>query len=137
MPTCLPRRILALALTFAGAALLWTVFGAAVPVLTQTKKDFSVTARKYSYKVEGSDKPEIHVQEGDLVRITFSSEDIPHSFTIVDDDHYRIMRRVEAGKPVTFEFLADKAGRFTFRCTLRTDERCNELVGTLFVAAKR
>jgi heme/copper-type cytochrome/quinol oxidase subunit 2 len=131
------RRRFVIALTVGAAGLLVAAFGFSGRARAQSKKEFSVSAHKYSYKVEGSDKPEIHVQEGDLVRITFSADDIPHSFTIVDDDHYRIMRRAEPGKPVPFEFLADKAGSFTFQCTLRTDERCKELSGTLFVAAKK
>jgi len=121
----------------AAAVLLCGVFGAGVQTRAQAKRDFSVSAHKYSYKVDGSGTPEIRVQEGDIVRITFSAEDIPHSFTIIDDDHYRIMRRAEPGKPVTFEFLADKAGRFTFQCTLRTDDRCKELSGSLVVVAKK
>jgi plastocyanin len=131
------RRLFVTALALGAAALLVGVFGVAVRAKAQSKKDFSVSAHKYSYKVDGSDKPEIRVQEGDLVRITFSSDDIPHSFTIVEDDHYRIMRRAEPGKPVTFEFLADKAGSFTFQCTLRADDRCKELSGTLFVGARK
>jgi heme/copper-type cytochrome/quinol oxidase subunit 2 len=137
VPTRFSRRLVISTLTFAAAALLFWAFGGGVRAKAQSKKDFSVSAHKYGYKVDGSDKPEIRVQEGDLVRITFSSDDIPHSFTIVEDDHYRIMRRAEPGKPVTFEFVADKAGNFPFQCTLRSDDRCKEMSGTLFVSARK
>jgi heme/copper-type cytochrome/quinol oxidase subunit 2 len=105
----------------------------------QSRKEYSVSARKYSYRVEGADRPEIRVREGDLVHITFSSEDIPHSFTLVEDgdQHYRLMKRAEVGKPVTFDFVADKPGTYQFQCTLRLDDRCKELVGTLIVEAKK
>ena len=43
------------------------------------------------------------------MRVTFSTSDIPHSFTI---DKYRIAKRVEPGKPIVFEFRADQPGRF-------------------------
>jgi heme/copper-type cytochrome/quinol oxidase subunit 2 len=97
----------------------------------QSKKDFVVVAHKYGFTVDGRGS-EIHVQQNDLVRITFSTEDIPHSFT-VEDETYRIMRRAEPGKPVTFEFRADKAGRFPFKCTLTVDDRCKEMQGLLLV----
>jgi len=126
-------------LTAATALLFLAVFLTGVTGTAQSKKEFSVSARKYSYKVEGADKAEIRVHEGDLVRITFSSEDIPHSFTLIEDGdtHYRIMRRAEPGRPVTFEFVADKPGDYQFQCTLRADERCKELVGHLIVEAKK
>jgi heme/copper-type cytochrome/quinol oxidase subunit 2 len=117
----------------AGAALI-----AALVIGTEVraqKKDFVVVAHKYGFVVDGRGA-EIHVQQDDLVRITFSTEDIPHSFTI-DDETYRIMRRAEAGKPVTFEFRADKAGRFPFKCTLTVDDRCKEMQGFLVVDARR
>ena len=136
MPIRIARRVLPSTLAVGGAALLCWAIGAGVPAAAQARRDFSVSAHKYSYNVEGSSKPEIRVQEGDLVHITFSADDIPHSFSI-EDDHYRIMRRAEPGKPVTFDFLADKPGTFTFRCTLRTDDRCREIVGSLFVAPKK
>jgi heme/copper-type cytochrome/quinol oxidase subunit 2 len=121
-----------------GSAVMLLV-GAVAAGAVQSRREFSVAARKYSYRVEGADKPEIHVREGDLVHITFSSEDIPHSFTLVEngEQHYRLMRRAEPGKPVTFDFVADKPGTYEFQCTLRADERCKEMVGTLIVDAKR
>ena len=98
----------------------------------RSKHEFEISAHKYAYRVTGADRPEIHVREGDVVRVTFSADDIPHSFTI--DEPYRISKRAEPGKPVTFEFLADKPGTFEFYCNLAIDERCRkELRGTLIV----
>ena len=103
---------------------------------SQNRRDFTVVARRYSYTVAGSDAAEIRVMQNDLVHITFSTEDIPHSFTI-EEAPYRIMRRAEPGKPVSFSFRADQPGRFRFFCNLTADERCRELSGTLIVAPSR
>jgi heme/copper-type cytochrome/quinol oxidase subunit 2 len=107
-----------------------------VAVAAQSKTDIAVAAYKYGYRISGSDKAEIRAHVGDLLRIAFSAEDIPHSFTI-DDDHYRISRRAEPGKPVTFEFRADKAGIFEIYCNLSNDSRCRrETIGRLIVDEK-
>ena len=89
----------------------------------QSRVNVVIEAYKYGYRVAGSDKGDIRVHLADLVHVTFSAEDIPHSFTI-DDDHYRISRRAEPGKPVTFEFRADKPGTFEIYCNLSDDPRC-------------
>jgi heme/copper-type cytochrome/quinol oxidase subunit 2 len=107
-----------------------------VALIAQTRRDFTVTARRYTYQVAGSDTPEIRVMQNDLVHVVFSAEDIPHSFTI-EEAPYRIMRRAEPGKPVSFQFRADQPGRFRFYCNLTADERCKELQGTLIVEAAR
>jgi heme/copper-type cytochrome/quinol oxidase subunit 2 len=101
----------------------------------QSKKDFGVVAHKYGFAVDGNGA-EIHVQQDDLVRITFSTDDIPHSFTL-EDETYRIMRRAEPGRPVTFEFRADKPGRFPFKCTLAVDPGCKEMAGVLVVDPRK
>ena len=117
-------------------AFLATAAFGGLAVVAQSKLDFSVAAYKYGYRISGSDKAEIRVHEGDLVRIVFTAEDVPHTFTI-EDDHYRISRRAEPGTPVTFEFRADKAGTFEIYCNLSTDPRCRrETRGTLIVDAK-
>lgn len=102
--------------------------------ISQTRRDFRVAARRYAFSVDGNDSNEIRVMQNDLVHITFSTEDIPHSFAI---EEYRIMRRAEPGRPVSFSFRADVAGRFGFYCNLTADERCRELQGTLIVEASR
>ena len=130
------RSTRAAALVLLGSLVL-AVAGAAT-VVAQNRKDFSVSARKYSYKVTvgGNEVPDIRVQLDDMVTVTFSAEDIAHSFTI--GDHYRIDRRAEPGKPVTIRFKADKEGSFEIRCTLTIDDRCvRELKGRLLVESKR
>jgi heme/copper-type cytochrome/quinol oxidase subunit 2 len=114
------------------AAALCLAVSSAVVLVAQAKRDFSVVARKYAYSVSDSSTAEIRVQKDDMVTITFSTEDIPHSFTI-SDDHYRIDRRAERGKPVTFKFLADKVGEFDIRCTLTADQKCKDMHAKLVV----
>jgi heme/copper-type cytochrome/quinol oxidase subunit 2 len=109
---------------------------ASVAAVAQSRREFTVTAKKYAYRVSGTTKPEIRVALGDLVRITFEAEDIPHSFTTIDDDHYRINRRAEPGKPVTWDFRADQAGTFAVRCTLAIDAKCKDMQATLIVEQK-
>ena len=75
-----------------------------------TARPFAVTAHRYKF-----DPPFIEVFQDDLVRIELKSGDIAHSMTL---DAYRISKRVSPGQPVTFEFRADKAGRFPFYCNL-------------------
>ncbi len=107
---------------------------AGVGLIAQARRDFDVSARKYRFVISGTDAPEIRVSQDDLVRITLSSEDIPHSFTLPD---YRIQKRVEPGRAVTFEFRAERAGRFDFHCSL-TNDNCRErgMSGTLIVVAR-
>jgi heme/copper-type cytochrome/quinol oxidase subunit 2 len=120
------------------AAVLAALVTAGAAVVAQARRDFDVVARRYSFSVSGNDRAEIRVAHNDIVRINFSTEDVPHSFTIEDhdDSHYRIMRRAEAGKPVSFDFRADTAGRFRFYCSLTSDAKCKGMQGALIVDAK-
>lgn len=112
-----------------GALAILVLFGA---ILTaQARRDVTVSARKYAYRVDDQDAAVIRARQDDIVRVTFSAEDIPHSFTI---DEYRISRRAEPGKPSTFEFHANQVGEFRIYCNLAIDERCRtELHGSLIV----
>lgn len=106
------------------------IFAAAAPASAQTKREFTVDAYKYGYRVAGSDRAEIRVHVGDVVHVTLTSSDIPHSFTI---DDYRVMRRVEPGKTTTVEFVADKPGTYVIHCTLTADDKCKDMKATLVV----
>ena len=92
------------------------------------ERSFTVSAHKYAFS-----PARIEVQQDDLVRVTLSTTDIPHSFTV---DKYRIAKRVEPGKATVFEFRADQPGRFPIYCNLTADERCKEMVGELVVRGR-
>src|SRR5436190_17511360 len=89
--------------------------GSAIAATSQARRDFDVVAKRYTFKVSGSENGEIHVNQNDLVHVTLSTDDIPHSFTI-DEAPYRLMKRAEPGRPVSFDFRADTPGRFRFYC---------------------
>jgi plastocyanin len=118
---------------FVGLTILLSL--AVAPIVVRaapTRHDVQISAHKYSYRIGGADRAELHVKEGEVVHVTFTADDIAHSFTI--DEPYRISKRSEPGKPVTFDFVADKPGSFAFYCDLAIDERCRkELRGTLIV----
>jgi heme/copper-type cytochrome/quinol oxidase subunit 2 len=107
--------------------------GAAVALLVTSARaqdqgqvrEFNVSGNHYAFSPST-----MAVDRNDLVKITFTAQDIAHSFTI---DGYRIMKRAGAGQSVTFEFRADKPGPFPFYCNLLQDEKCKDMKGILTV----
>lgn len=91
-------------------------------------RDFTLTARNYAFAPD-----RLEVARDDLVKITVSSADQTHSFTI---DEYRIAKRIPAGGTTTFEFRADRAGTFSYYCNVATDTGCRAMRGTLVVRPK-
>ena len=117
--------------SFRWAALVLVVAAFTLLVRAQEggERTFTVSAHKYAFSPTRLD-----VQQDDLVRVTFSTEDIPHSFTI---DKYRIAKRVGPGHPVTFEFRADRAGTFPYYCNLQIEDGCRRMRGELVVRPRR
>lgn len=89
------------------------------------RRTFTLTARTFEF-----DPEVIDVRRNDIVRLTVTSLDIAHSFTV---DAYRIQKRIPAGGSVTFEFRADEVGRFPFYCSMRADPGCQDMRGELIV----
>jgi heme/copper-type cytochrome/quinol oxidase subunit 2 len=92
------------------------------------ERNVTISAHKYAFSPS-----RFEVRQDDLVRVTFSTDDIPHSFTI---DKYRIAKRVEPGRPIVFEFRADQPGRFPIYCNLTADDGCRKMIGELVVSAR-
>jgi heme/copper-type cytochrome/quinol oxidase subunit 2 len=105
------------------------VFGLLVEAQEGGERKFTVSAHKYAFT-----PARLEVQQDDLVRVSLSTSDVPHSFTI---DKYRIAKRVEPGRPIVFEFRADQPGRFPVYCNLTADERCKEMIGELVVVPRK
>ena len=88
-------------------------------------REFTVVGRDHQFS-----PARIEVQKDDLVKITFTAADMPHSFNI---ERYRIAKRAGAGQTVTYEFRADQADTFEFYCNLKQDDRCKNMKGQLVV----
>jgi heme/copper-type cytochrome/quinol oxidase subunit 2 len=88
-------------------------------------REFTVTGNRYAFSPAS-----LTVGRNDLIKITFTAQDMAHSFTV---EGYRIMKRAGAGQTVTFEFRADESGTFPFYCNLSQDEKCKDMKGTLTV----
>ena len=89
-----------------------------------TVRPFTVRTDQFAFS-----PPRIEVQKDDIVKVTFTAVDMPHSFTV--DGDYRIAKRANAGQTVTFEFRA--TGNARFYCNLTQDERCKDMHGEIVV----
>lgn len=119
------RDFVSTALLTAGAV----CAGRALIAQEQGRHEIAVTARRYEFAPS-----RIEVAANDVVKITLVAEDIPHGFAI---DEYRISKRAAPGRPVTFEFRADRVGTFPYYCNLTADEGCRRMRGDLVVTPRR
>ena len=116
-------------MAFAGVVLaiggVWTRGVAGAPGKTGQVREITIVGDQFAFS-----PGRIEVQKDDLVKVSFTSKDIAHSFTI---DQYRIAKRAGAGQTVTFECRADQPGPFVFYCNLTQDDRCRQMKGQLVV----
>ena len=128
------RRLTTVAATLSAAVVMLVAVAAAAPggrtgsVSGQDAgavREFTINGGHYAFQPQT-----IEVNRNDLVKIAFTAQDIPHSFTI---DEYRIVKRAGVGQTVTFEFRADRAGTFNYYCNLTRDEKCRNMKGRLVV----
>lgn len=88
-------------------------------------KEFSMIARQWEF-----DPPVITVNEGDTVRLIIRSVDVTHGIAI---PQFGINRQLMAGQTTTIQFVADKAGTYTFFCSVFCGAGHSEMKGTLIV----
>lgn len=72
----------------------------------------------------------VHVNQGDRVVITLTASDVVHGFYL---DGYGLERRVEPGVAQRIEFVADKAGKFRYRCAVNCGSLHPFMIGELVV----
>ena len=129
-PQVLARGLLVLILPLSLAAAVAVSGTRPADAQESARLELVIKVKKYHFS-----QTRIEVAQGDVLKVTLIAEDVPHSFTV---DEYRIAKRAAPGKPVTFEFRADRAGRFPFYCNLTSDDAgCKETRGELIVSARR
>ena len=89
------------------------------------EKFFEIKAKMFVYTPSI-----IKVNKGDLVRIRLISEDVTHGFFL---DGYGLNTSTRPGQEGFLQFVADKPGRFTFRCSVTCGEFHPYMVGYFVV----
>ncbi len=87
---------------------------------------FEVRAKKFSYTPNI-----IRVNKGDKVNIRLISEDVHHGFYV---DGYGIKTSAHPGQEGALSFVADKSGRFSFRCSVTCGSLHPYMIGYFYVA---
>jgi cytochrome c oxidase subunit 2 len=116
-------RLLTL-LPFAGAALLILLLPTPFATAPATHS-IVLSADQFSF-----DPPVLHLNQGDRVRITLQAMDVVHGFYL---DGYGIERRVEPGLVEQIEFVADRAGKWRYRCSVSCGTLHPFMIGELVV----
>ena len=88
-------------------------------------KEFALTAEKWDFSPST-----ITVNKGDRVEFMIQSIDVAHGIKI---DAFDVNSRLEPGQTTTVEFVADKAGTFSFYCNVFCDDGHSGMKGTLVV----
>ena len=88
-------------------------------------KEFNIVSKKYAFV-----PAEIKVKQNDIVKITLTSEDVAHGLAIKE---YGINLSVKKGEVKKIEFLADKKGAFTLRCSVYCGTGHEKMTGKLIV----
>lgn len=93
-------------------------------------KTFVIDSSHLRFYIDGVENPDIVVNEGDRVRIEFSSSEGFHDWAI--DEFNAKTERVSPGSTSTVEFIADKKGSFKYYCSVG-QHRANGMEGNFIV----
>jgi heme/copper-type cytochrome/quinol oxidase subunit 2 len=76
----------------------------------------------------------LEVKKGDLVVLKITSSDVVHGFSLKDFGIF-LKDGIRPGKVALVSFKADKAGTFTFTCSIICGDEHKKMQGTLVVRA--
>ncbi len=102
------------------AHLLYVTYGR-----TPTTRSIDISASKFLFEPSI-----IKVNRGDTLKITLSPQDVEHGFYL---DGYEKQMASKPGSSSTLEFVADKAGKFSFRCSVTCGSFHPYMIGWLKV----
>ena len=88
-------------------------------------QEVSMTATSFEFQPST-----ITVKKGQRVKLTITAQDVPHGFSLPE---FGIQRDLNPGTPETIEFTPDKAGSFTFACSVFCGAGHSGMRGTLVV----
>lgn len=92
---------------------------------SQNVKEFDIIAKQWDFTPSV-----IAVDVGDKVILNINDVDVSHGFTIFE---FGVNERLTPGKTTRVEFIADKAGEYTFLCSVPCGRGHSGMRGTLVV----
>ena len=111
-------------LPFVGLALV--IIFLPIPVLAAPQTHhITLTASQFAF-----DPPVLRVNQGDRVVITLQAADVTHGFYL---DGYGLETRFEPGISRQIEFVADRSGKFRYRCAVSCGSLHPFMIGELVV----
>ncbi len=96
-----------------------------IPSPAPQVRRIDVTARNFEY-----DPGTLHVNRGDTVLISLTSEDVMHGLYV---DGYGFAAQAEPGQPGELSFVADRDGAFHIRCNVPCGSLHPFMIGKLVV----
>lgn len=108
-----------------------TPFASSIPpvpdttVQSGTVQEFAMEAKQFEFVPST-----LTVKKGQPVKITFTTTDVPHSFSLPD---FNVNVPLQPGQPAVAEFTPDKAGTFTFACRVFCGAGHSGMQGQLIV----
>ncbi len=88
-------------------------------------REIIIKARNWEFE-----PAQITVNKGDIVRLVITSEEGTHGFNL---PAYNLKEKLEPGKTVTIEFIAEKEGTFPFSCYIPCGRGHGGMAGELIV----
>lgn len=87
--------------------------------------EIKMTCKKYDFSPEP-----IRVKKGERVKLVITCTDRDHGIKL---DEFNVEEKLKKGVPTPVEFTADKAGTFTFKCSVHCGMGHSHMKGTLIV----
>lgn len=88
-------------------------------------REFRVVAKKFSFNPST-----LEVNQGDRVRVIFTSMDVTHGFSL---PQFNVDLTASPGEERVAEFTAHTAGTYTFRCSVYCGAGHTEMIGNFIV----
>ncbi len=82
---------------------------------TEVDVVFEVDSRNFVFLIDGEENPDMIVNQGDRVRVEFTSSSGVHDWVV---DAFGATEIISAGGSSFVEFVADQAGTFEYYCSV-------------------
>jgi len=106
-------------------ALLALILPAPLTLAAPQERHVQVSTRMFAFE-----PGELRVNRGDTVVLTVESEDVVHGLYM---DGYAVNAQVEPGQSAQVRFVADRPGKFRFRCSVSCGNLHPFMIGELVV----